>query len=91
MKIFIILLIFKIQVAKLFHFRLTCIYASCKVEENHVSAEELGKGIQQDHQVILNNEMLVLQVCICNYVYPNLFMFLFTSIIHNTIFSILYI
>ncbi|PIA44557.1 hypothetical protein AQUCO_01700271v1 [Aquilegia coerulea] len=40
---------------------LTCIYASCKIEENHVSAEELGKGIQQDHQVILNNEMLVLQ------------------------------
>ncbi|KMZ56362.1 Cyclin-H [Zostera marina] len=43
------------------HIMLTCIYASCKVEENHVSAEELGKGIQQDHQVILNNEMLVLQ------------------------------
>ncbi|KAH7666922.1 CyclinH/Ccl1 protein [Dioscorea alata] len=42
-------------------FRLTCIYSSCKVEENHVSAEELGKGIQQDHKMILNNEMLVLQ------------------------------
>jgi cyclin H len=42
--------------------RLTCIYASCKVEENHVSAEELGKGIKQDHKPILNNEMLVLQV-----------------------------
>ncbi|EYU42757.1 hypothetical protein ABFS82_13G003500 [Erythranthe guttata] len=40
---------------------LTCIYAACKAEENHVSAEELGKGIEQDHQVILNNEMLVLQ------------------------------
>ncbi|KAJ3683391.1 hypothetical protein LUZ60_013618 [Juncus effusus] len=40
---------------------LTCIYASCKVEENHVSAEELGKGIQQDHLPILHNEMLVLQ------------------------------
>lgn len=40
---------------------LTCIYAACKAEENHVSAEELGKGIDQDHQVILNNEMLVLQ------------------------------
>ncbi|XP_030527478.1 cyclin-H1-1-like isoform X2 [Rhodamnia argentea] len=40
---------------------LTCIYAACKIEENHVSAEELGKGISQDHQVILNNEMLVLQ------------------------------
>ncbi|KAF3339544.1 cyclin-H1-1 isoform X1 [Carex littledalei] len=40
---------------------LTCIYASCKVEENHVSAEELGKGIKQDHKPILNNEMLVLQ------------------------------
>ncbi|KAF6139131.1 hypothetical protein GIB67_009974 [Kingdonia uniflora] len=32
------------------HIMLTCIYASCKIEENHVSAEELGKGIQQDHQ-----------------------------------------
>ncbi|KAL3820632.1 hypothetical protein ACJIZ3_006537 [Penstemon smallii] len=40
---------------------LTCIYAACKVEENHVSAEELGKGIEQDHSIILNNEMLVLQ------------------------------
>ncbi|PKA61342.1 Cyclin-H1-1 [Apostasia shenzhenica] len=40
---------------------LTCIYSSCKVEENHVSAEELGKGIQQDHQMILNNEIVVLQ------------------------------
>ncbi|XP_009620423.1 cyclin-H1-1 isoform X7 [Nicotiana tabacum] len=40
---------------------LTCIYAACKAEENHVSAEELGKGIEQDHHVILNNEMLVLQ------------------------------
>uniref|UniRef100_M1CAQ9 CAK associated cyclinH homolog n=1 Tax=Solanum tuberosum TaxID=4113 RepID=M1CAQ9_SOLTU len=28
---------------------LTCIYAACKAEENHVSAEELGKGIGQDH------------------------------------------
>ncbi|KAG0455020.1 hypothetical protein HPP92_024312 [Vanilla planifolia] len=43
------------------HIMLTCVYASCKVEENHVSAEELGKGIQQDHQMILNNEMVVLQ------------------------------
>ncbi|XP_047340963.1 cyclin-H1-1 [Impatiens glandulifera] len=40
---------------------LTCIYAACKAEENHVSAEELGKGIEQDHQIILNNEMLVYQ------------------------------
>ncbi|GAB2277481.1 Cyclin-H1-1 [Dionaea muscipula] len=40
---------------------LTCVYLGCKIEENHVSAEELGKGIQQDHEVILNNEMLVLQ------------------------------
>ncbi|XP_042383776.1 cyclin-H1-1-like [Zingiber officinale] len=43
------------------HIMLTCIYASCKVEENHVSAEELGKGIQFDHQIILNNEMAVYQ------------------------------
>eukprot|EP00268_Persea_americana_P041950 TRINITY_DN4193_c0_g1_i7.p1 TRINITY_DN4193_c0_g1~~TRINITY_DN4193_c0_g1_i7.p1 ORF type:complete len:323 (+),score=53.15 TRINITY_DN4193_c0_g1_i7:225-1193(+) len=43
------------------HIMLTCIYASCKIEENHVSAEELGKGIQQDHQMILNNEIVVLQ------------------------------
>nr|AAU93531.1 cyclin H-1 [Zea mays] len=43
------------------HIMLTCVYASCKVEENHVSAEELGKGIQQDHQIILNNEMILLK------------------------------
>ncbi|XP_043700484.1 cyclin-H1-1-like [Telopea speciosissima] len=43
------------------HIMLTCIYASCKIEENLVSAEELGKGIQQDHQMILNNEMIVFQ------------------------------
>ncbi|KAL6506768.1 hypothetical protein OROHE_022205 [Orobanche hederae] len=58
---------FKIQdVCDAFRFprkiqRLTCIYAACKAEENYVSAEELGKGIEQDHQMILNNEMLVLQ------------------------------
>ncbi|KAL8153594.1 hypothetical protein V2J09_011354 [Rumex salicifolius] len=40
---------------------LTCVYVACKIEENHVSAEELGKGIKQDHQMILNNEMIVLQ------------------------------
>lgn len=43
------------------HIMLTCIYAACKIEENHVSAEELGKGIHQDHQMILNNEMIVFQ------------------------------
>lgn len=41
--------------------RLTCVYAACKIEENHVSAEELGKGISQDHQMILNYEMIVYQ------------------------------
>jgi cyclin H len=45
-------------------YRLTCIYAACKIEENHVSAEELGKGISQDHQMILNNEMIVYQAWI---------------------------
>lgn len=40
---------------------LTCIYAACKIEENHVSAEELGKGISQDHHIILNYEMMVYQ------------------------------
>lgn len=40
---------------------LTSVYAACKIEENHVSAEELGKAIGQDPQIILNNEMLVLQ------------------------------
>jgi len=44
------------------HIMLTCVYTSCKVEENHVSAEELGKGIQQDHQIILDNEMILLKV-----------------------------
>ena len=46
--------------------RLTCIYAACKIEENHVSAEELGKGISQDHQMILNNEMIVYQAWMCH-------------------------
>nr|GEU46411.1 hypothetical protein [Tanacetum cinerariifolium] len=32
-------------------------------EENHVSAEELEQGIEQDHHVILNNEMVALHVC----------------------------
>ncbi|RZC89810.1 hypothetical protein C5167_035805 [Papaver somniferum] len=41
----------KIQTTAITYFkRLNCVYTSCKVEENHVSAEELGKGIQQDHQ-----------------------------------------
>jgi len=53
----------QIQANQLSYHRLTCVYASCKVEENHVSAEELGKGIQQDHQIILNNEMILLKVC----------------------------
>lgn len=43
------------------HIMLTCVYVSCKVEENHVSAEELGKGIQQDYQIILNNEVVLLK------------------------------
>ncbi|OEL24634.1 Cyclin-H1-1, partial [Dichanthelium oligosanthes] len=43
------------------HIMLTCVYTSCKVEENHVSAEELGKGIQQDYQIILANEMVLLK------------------------------
>ncbi|XP_052730878.1 cyclin-H1-1 isoform X2 [Vigna angularis] len=47
--------------ASLIRSRLTCIYAACKIEENHVSAEELGKGISQDHQMILINEMIVYQ------------------------------
>ncbi|KAK2985369.1 hypothetical protein RJ640_029326 [Escallonia rubra] len=47
---------------------LTCIYTACKAEENHVSAEELGKGIEQDHQMILNNEMIVLQAWIHKYI-----------------------
>lgn len=49
---------------KNFELRLTCIYTACKAEENHVSAEELGKGIEQSHQMILNNEMIVLQAWI---------------------------
>lgn len=54
-----------IELKWLYFCRLTCIYAACKIEENHVSAEELGKGIAQDHQMILNNEMIVLQAWIC--------------------------
>ncbi|EOA21052.1 hypothetical protein CARUB_v10001393mg [Capsella rubella] len=40
---------------------LTCVYAACKIEENHVSAEEIGRGINQDHLIILKYEMAVLQ------------------------------
>ncbi|TKY73780.1 Cyclin-H1-1 protein [Spatholobus suberectus] len=40
---------------------LACIYAACKIEESYVSAEELSKGILQDHQMILNYEMIVYQ------------------------------
>uniref|UniRef100_A0A0D3DCG8 Cyclin-like domain-containing protein n=1 Tax=Brassica oleracea var. oleracea TaxID=109376 RepID=A0A0D3DCG8_BRAOL len=45
----------KIQATALQYFKrfylqwLTCVYAACKIEENHVSAEEIGKGIKQDH------------------------------------------
>ncbi len=39
--------------------KLTCIYLSCKVEEFHVSTQELGKGIQQDPQVVLKNELTI--------------------------------
>ncbi|KAH7574590.1 hypothetical protein JRO89_XS03G0317500 [Xanthoceras sorbifolium] len=57
----------KIQATALLYFKrfylqwLTCVYAACKIEENHVSAEELGKGISQDHQMILNYEMIGLE------------------------------
>ena len=60
---FYLLVSFSVCQIKLFH-RLTCIYAACKIEENHVSAEELGKGISQDHQMILNNVMIVYQAWI---------------------------
>lgn len=58
----------------LYNSRLTCVYAACKIEENHVSAEELGKGISQDHQMILNYEMIVSQVWL-------LFSFLFLLVL----------
>ncbi|KAG6604204.1 Cyclin-H1-1, partial [Cucurbita argyrosperma subsp. sororia] len=39
---------------------LTCIYAACKIEENHVSAEELVKGYVNDMEELFheNTEML---------------------------------
>ncbi|QCE15182.1 cyclin-H1-1-like isoform X2 [Vigna unguiculata] len=41
---------------------LACIYAACKIEEYYVSAEELSKSVVlQDHQMILNYEMIVYQ------------------------------
>jgi len=56
---------FSISHTKLFH-RLACIYAACKIEEYYVSAEELSKSVVlQDHQMILNYEMIVYQVCTC--------------------------
>ncbi|KAF3541704.1 hypothetical protein F2Q69_00024893 [Brassica cretica] len=57
----------KIQATALQYFKrfylqwLTCVYAACKIEENHVSAEEIGKGIKQDHHVILKYEMASLE------------------------------
>ena len=49
-------------------------YAACKIEENHVSAEEIGKGIKQDHHVILKYEMAVLQATsLCLYISHVLF------------------
>jgi hypothetical protein len=48
--------------------RRTCIdYLSCKVKKFHISTEELDKGIQQDPQVVLKNEMIVLQVIVSVY------------------------
>eukprot|EP00897_Mesotaenium_endlicherianum_P001137 jgi/Mesen1/11023/ME000098S10415 len=43
------------------HIMLTCIYLACKVEEVYVSAEEFGKGINQDPEQVLTNELMVLQ------------------------------
>ncbi|CAI5480964.1 unnamed protein product [Closterium sp. Yama58-4] len=40
---------------------LTAIYIACKVDEVYVSAEEFGRGIGQDPQVVLGCEVLVLQ------------------------------
>ncbi|CAI5523523.1 unnamed protein product [Closterium sp. Naga37s-1] len=40
---------------------LTVIYIACKVDEVYVSAEEFGRGIGQDPQVVLGCEVQVLQ------------------------------
>ncbi|KDP23501.1 hypothetical protein JCGZ_23334 [Jatropha curcas] len=65
---------------------LTCIYSACKIEENHVSAEELGKGISQDHHMILNYEMIILQAWIWLLCYCYTILLLLFSIL-NIIFS----
>nr|GEU60070.1 hypothetical protein [Tanacetum cinerariifolium] len=39
--------------------RLTCIYTACKAEENHVSTEELGTGIEQDPHEIMSSMRLL--------------------------------
>ena len=39
---------------------LTSIYVACKVEENYVSAEEIGKGMQEDHNKVLAAELSIL-------------------------------
>ena len=39
---------------------LTSIYIACKVEENYVSAEEIGKGMQEDHNKVLAAELSIL-------------------------------
>jgi len=43
-------------------FMLTCIYLSCKVEENHVDAKEFGQHLNQDGTLILQSEILVLKI-----------------------------
>jgi hypothetical protein len=48
---------------------LTCIYLSCKIEEFHVFAKELGKGIQQNPQVVFKNELITFQETISMQLY----------------------
>jgi len=44
--------------------KLKCIYLPCNVEEFHVFAKELGKGTQQDPQVVFKNDLIIFQMSV---------------------------
>ena len=40
--------------------RLVCVYVSCKSQENHVDAEEIGRKTVVDSNIVLQYEMILL-------------------------------
>lgn len=43
------------------HIVLTCVYLACKCEEHHIEADELGKQVNRESSIILQNELAVLE------------------------------